>query len=262
MLSSTPSTVDEIFETDIKIETLNTDKPTSNKHVWSVADSSVLYGLNRWGGNYFSINKNGNISISPKGQNNEQLDLLDLVQELESRNLQLPLLIRFDDILEDRLTRLHEAFQQAMSRYKYKGHYQGVFPVKCNQHRHVVEELITCGSRWHFGLEAGSKAELLIALSLLDDSKALLICNGYKDQRYIETTILARQLGRQPIIVIEQIDEVERIITASRDIDAAPLIGIRAKLSSRSSGRWGSSIGETAKFGLSIPEILTAIEQL
>ena len=262
MLSSTPSTVDEIFEPDIKIETLNTDKPTSKKHVWSVADSSVLYGLNRWGDNYFSINKNGNISISPKGQNNEQLDLLDLVQELESRNLQLPLLIRFDDILEDRLTRLHEAFQQAMNIYKYKGRYQGVFPVKCNQHRHVVEELITCGSRWHFGLEAGSKAELLIALSLLEDSKALLICNGYKDQRYIETTILARQRGRQPIIVIEQIDEVERIITASRDIGAAPLIGIRAKLSSRSSGRWGSSIGETAKFGLSIPEILTAIEQL
>jgi len=134
--------------------------------------------------------------------------------------------------------------------------------VKCNQHRHVVEELISCGRRWSFGLEAGSKAELLIALSLINDPKALLICNGYKDQRYIETTILARQLGRQPIVVIEQANEVERIIAASDELGAAPLIGIRAKLSSKSSGRWGSSIGETAKFGLSIPEILTSVEKL
>jgi hypothetical protein len=137
-----------------------------------------------------------------------------------------------------------------------------VFPVKCNQQRHVVEELVACGKRWHFGLEAGSKAELLIALSLIDDPEALLICNGYKDQRYIETAILARRLGRQPVVVIEQADEVERIISASKALGAAPFIGVRAKLSSRSTGRWGSSVGDKAKFGLSIPDLLATVEAL
>jgi arginine decarboxylase len=137
-----------------------------------------------------------------------------------------------------------------------------VFPVKCNQQRHVVEQLVESGKRWHFGLEAGSKAELLIALSLLDDPHALLICNGYKDQRYIETAILARQLGRQPVVVIEQADEVPRIIAASHALGAAPLIGIRAKLATRSTGRWGSSVGERAKFGLSVPDLLACVEAL
>ena len=140
--------------------------------------------------------------------------------------------------------------------------FRSVFPVKCNQQRHVVEQLAESGRRWHFGLEAGSKAELLIALSLIDDPEALLICNGYKDQRYIETAILARRLGRRPVVVIEQADEVERIIAASRELGAAPFIGIRAKLSARSSGRWGSSVGERAKFGLSIPDVLATVEAL
>ena len=229
---------------------------------WSIQDSSELYGLQRWGEQYFSINQLGHIEVNPKGHGNESLDLLELVKELESRNLKLPLLIRFDDILEDRITKLHSAFQKAINDYKYDGEYQGVFPIKCNQHRHVVEEIITCSKKWNFGLEAGSKAELLIALSLIDSPKSFLICNGYKDKRYIETAILARQLGRKPIIVIEQVDEVERIIAASKEIGAAPLIGIRAKLSSESSGRWGASIGEKAKFGLSIPDILITVEKL
>jgi arginine decarboxylase len=137
-----------------------------------------------------------------------------------------------------------------------------VFPVKCNQQRHVVEQLVETGRRWHFGLEAGSKAELLIALSLIDDPEALLICNGYKDRRYIETAILDSRMGRQPVVVIEQADEVGRIIAASQELGAAPFIGIRAKLSARSTGRWGSSVGERAKFGLSIPDVLATVEAL
>ncbi len=229
---------------------------------WSAADSAALYGIDRWGDPYFSVNARGHISVQPKGERGGSLDLLDLVQGLEGRSLGLPLLIRFDDILEDRLERLHGAFERAIAQYGYAGRYQGVFPVKCNQQRHVVEELVTCGKRWHFGLEAGSKAELLIALSLVDDPEALLICNGYKDQRYIETAILARRLGRQPVVVIEQADEVERIIQASQELGAAPFIGIRAKLSSRSTGRWGSSVGAKAKFGLAIPELLATVEAL
>ncbi len=229
---------------------------------WSIQNSSALYGLDRWGEPYFAINGRGHISVQPQGERGGSLDLVDLVSELRGRNLGLPLLIRFDDILEDRLERLHAAFERAISQYGYQGRYQGVFPVKCNQQRHVVEELVSCGRRWNFGLEAGSKAELLIALSLLDDPDALLICNGYKDRLYIETAILARRLGRQPVVVIEQPDEVDRIIEASGSLGAAPYIGVRAKLSSRSTGRWGSSVGDKAKFGLSIPDLLTTVERL
>ena len=229
---------------------------------WSIADSAVLYGLERWGEPYFSLNARGHVIVQPRGDRGGALDLVELVQGLQGRNLSLPLLIRFDDILEDRLERLHAAFERAIAQYGYAGRYQGVFPVKCNQQRHVVEQLAESGRRWHFGLEAGSKADLLIALSLVDDPEALLICNGYKDQRYIETAILARRLGRQPVVVIEQADEVERIIRASRELGAAPFIGIRAKLSSRSTGRWGSSVGEKAKFGLAIPEVLATVEAL
>ena len=229
---------------------------------WSIQDSAALYGLDRWGDPYFTVNGRGHISVQPQGERGGSLDLVELVEELRGRNLGLPLLIRFDDILEDRLERLHAAFERAIAQYGYQGRYQGVFPVKCNQQRHVVEELVSCGRRWNFGLEAGSKAELLIALSLLDAPEALLICNGYKDRLYIETAILARRLGRRPVVVIEQPDEVERIIEASRSLGAAPYIGVRAKLSSRSTGRWGSSVGDKAKFGLSIPDLLTTVERL
>jgi arginine decarboxylase len=229
---------------------------------WSAAEGAALYGIDRWGDPYFAVSERGHVIVQPRGERGGALDLVDLVGELQGRNLSLPLLIRFDDILEDRLERLHAAFERAIAQYAYRGRYQGVFPVKCNQQRHVVEQLVESGRRWHFGLEAGSKAELLIALSLLDDPEALLICNGYKDRRYIETAILARRLGRQPVVVIEQADEVERIIAASSELGAAPLIGIRAKLSTRSTGRWGSSVGEGAKFGLSTPDLLATVEAL
>jgi arginine decarboxylase len=235
---------------------------TTASLAWSAAAGAALYGLDRWGDPYFSVSDRGNVMVQPRGDRGGSLDLVELVQELQGRDLSLPLLIRFDDILEDRLERLHGAFERAIAQYGYAGRYQGVFPVKCNQQRHVVEELVSSGRRWHFGLEAGSKAELLIALSLIDDPEALLICNGYKDQRYMETAILARRLGRQPVVVIEQADEVERIISASRELGAAPLIGIRAKLSARSTGRWGSSVGERAKFGLSVPDLLATVEAL
>jgi arginine decarboxylase len=236
--------------------------PPTAARPWSAADGAALYGIDRWGDPYFAVSERGHVIVQPRGERGGALDLVELVEELQGRNLSLPLLIRFDDILEDRLERLHAAFERAIAQYAYRGRYQGVFPVKCNQQRHVVEQLVESGRRWHFGLEAGSKAELLIALSLLDDPEALLICNGYKDRRYIETAILARRLGRQPVVVIEQADEVERIIAASTDLGAAPFIGIRAKLSTRSTGRWGSSVGEGAKFGLSVPDLLATVEAL
>ena len=229
---------------------------------WSVARSAELYGLDRWGDPYFSINSRGHVVVQPRGDRGGSLDLVELVKGLAARDLNPPLLIRFDDILEDRLERLHAAFDRAIALYDYDGRYQGVFPIKCNQQRHVVEQLVDSGQRWSFGLEAGSKAELLIALSLMQDQQALLICNGYKDRRYIETAILARRLGHQPVVVIEQADEIQRIIDASKALGASPFIGIRAKLSSRSTGRWGSSVGSRAKFGLDLTEMLQTVKAL
>nr|APP88147.1 arginine decarboxylase [Paulinella micropora]AQX44914.1 arginine decarboxylase [Paulinella micropora] len=229
---------------------------------WTATDGATLYGVEQWGKPYFNVSAQGNIIVQPRGSFHDSVDLVEIVKELQDRSLSLPCIIRFDDILEDCLKRLNTAFENAISQYGYGGCYRGVFPVKCNQQRYLLEQLVESGRRWHFGLEAGSKAELLIALSLLDDPDALLICNGYKDRSYIETAILARQLGRNPILVIEQPDEVRRIIEVNHNLDTAPLIGIRAKLSTHSIGRWGSSVGERAKFGLAIPDIIAAVEML
>ena len=176
--------------------------------------------------------------------------------------MDLPLLIRFSDILADRIERLNAAFAKAIARYNYDGAYRGVFPVKCNQQRHLVESLVKFGKPYQFGLEAGSKPELMIALATLKTSGALLICNGYKDREYIEMAILAQQLGKTAIIVLEQVEEVPMVIAASRKLGISPVVGVRVKLSSKGIGRWGTSAGDRAKFGLTIPEILQTVELL
>lgn len=229
---------------------------------WSIEQSEELYRIQGWGDPYFSINAAGHVTVSPKGDRGGSLDLYDLVEALKLRNVGLPMLIRFSDILEDRLERLVACFAKAIARYKYEGSYQGVFPVKCNQQRHLVEDLVRFGRPHQFGLEAGSKAELLIALSALDTPGALLICNGYKDREYVETAMLGQRLGLIPIIVLEQLEEVELVVAASRRLNIQPVLGVRAKLNAKGMGRWGKSAGDRAKFGLTIPEILSVIERL
>ena len=229
---------------------------------WTIEDSEELYRIQGWGDPYFSINAAGHVTVSPRGDRGGSLDLYELVNSLKRRNLGLPILIRFSDILEDRIERLNACFAKAIARYNYNGSYRGVFPVKCNQQRHLVEDLVRFGKPHRFGLEAGSKPELLIALATLDNPGALLICNGYKDREYIETAMLSQRLGHTPIIVLEQLDEVDLVIEASRRLTIRPILGVRAKLSSKGVGRWGGSAGDRAKFGLAIPEILSAIEQL
>lgn len=229
---------------------------------WTIEDSEALYRIPHWGDPYFSINADGHITVSPRGDRGGSLDLVDLVDALRQRNLPLPLLIRFSDILEDRIERLNACFAKAIARYKYNGSYRGVFPVKCNQQRHLVEALVNYGRPHQFGLEAGSKPELLIALAALDTPGALLICNGYKDREYVETAMLGQHLGQQPIIVIEQLSELDLVIAASRRLHIRPKIGVRAKLSARGVGHWGASVGDRAKFGLTVPEILTVVERL
>ena len=237
------------------------DTKKLNKN-WTIEDSISTYGIDKWGEKYFSINSDGNISISPNRKSKKKVDLFKLVKEFKSREINTPLIIRFNDILKDRITELNNAFCQAIETYDYKNIYQGVFPIKCNQQKNVLEKIIEYGDPWNFGLEVGSKSELLIGLSILENQKSLLICNGYKDKKYIESAILARKLGKQPIIVIEQRDEVKRIIEAVKNLKATPILGIRSKLSSKSSGRWGKSVGDNSKFGLSIPEIMLTIKEL
>jgi len=229
---------------------------------WTIEDSEKLYQVQGWGEPYFSINAAGHVTVSPKGDRGGSLDLFELVGALKQRNLGLPLLIRFSDILADRVERLNACFAKAIARYRYPNTYQGVFPIKCNQHRQLVEDLVQFGQPFQFGLEAGSKPELIIALATLNTPNSLLICNGYKDREYIETALLATRIGHQPIIVLEQIEEVLLVIEAARKLGIKPVLGIRAKLSTQGTGRWGESTGDRAIFGLAIPEILTCINQL
>lgn len=184
------------------------------------------------------------------------------MQNLRLRNLRLPLLVRFSDILADRIERLNACFARAIARYNYNGVYRGVYPVKVNQQRQLVEELVRYGKPYQFGLEAGSKPELLIALALLQTPGALLICNGYKDSNYIETALLSQRLGQTPIIVLEQLEEVDVVIRAAVKLGIKPIVGVRAKLSAKGIGRWGESAGDRAKFGLSVYEILEVVDRL
>lgn len=241
---------------------LPSSTPNTPRRHWTIEDSEDLYRIDGWGQPYFSINAAGHITVSPKGDRGGSLDLYDLVNALKQRNLGLPLLIRFSDILEDRIERLNACFAKAIARYNYPGVYRGVFPVKCNQQRHLIEDLVKFGKPHQFGLEAGSKPELMIALALLDTPGALLVCNGYKDREYVETAMLAIKLGQTPIIVLEQVEEVDLVIEANLQLGIKPILGIRAKLSTQGMGRWGTSSGDRAKFGLSIPEIIQAVDKL
>lgn len=242
------------------IDKANPNAP--DQRAWAIEDSEALYRIKGWGEPYFSINATGHVIVTPQGDRGGSIDLFDLVEALKQRNLSLPLLIRFSDILEDRIERLNACFSKAIARYDYDGIYRGVFPVKCNQQRHLVEDFVRFGRPHQFGLEAGSKPELMIALATLTDPGSLLICNGYKDQEYVETAMLAQRLGHLSIIVIEQMEEVELVLKASQKLNIRPVIGVRAKLSSKGTGQWSSSVGDRAKFGLTIAEMLQAVEML
>ena len=232
---------------------------------WQITDSAELYNIKGWGEPYFGINHQGNVTVSIPGKNGQELDLAELIESLKARNLDLPLLIRFPDILADRMSRLHHCMEQAIAHYEYSASYQGVFPIKCNQNRHLIEAVVDYGKTYQFGLETGSKPELIIALAYLESTpkqQPLLMCNGYKDRKYIETALLATKLHQKPIIVIEQLPELDIVLTVSQELGIKPLLGVRAKLGMKGTGRWGDSVGDRAKFGLTIAEILQVVKQL
>jgi len=229
---------------------------------WTVRDSLELYNVAAWGAGFFGVAENGHVEVRPHGENGARIDLLDLVMDLRQRGLRTPLLVRFSDILASRVKGICGAFNKAISEYGYKGAYRGVYPIKVNQQRHVVEEIVEFGAEERIGLEAGSKPELLIALAILDTPGALIICNGYKDRAYVETALLAQRLGRHPIIVVDRFREVDLIVRTSRELGIRPHIGMRARLTTRGAGKWVESTGDRSKFGLTAVEIVEAVDRL
>ena len=229
---------------------------------WTIADSGETYGVKYWGNNYFSINDAGNAQAHPAGPDGARIDLKELVDEVARRGIGLPLLIRFSDVLKSRIVELNETFRRAIAEYGYKGEYKGVYPIKVNQHRYVVEEIVQFGRPYHYGLEAGSKPELLAVMAMLDDEEALIVCNGYKDEEYIETALTASKLGRTVLIVVEKFSELALIAETAKKMGVRPRIGIRVKLAAKGSGRWEASGGDRSKFGLSTREVVEAINFL
>src|SRR5437667_1102808 len=232
------------------------------KTEWDVESAIATYNVDRWGGGYFTINANGNVIATPLQENGGNIDILEVVNEARSRGLSFPLLIRFQDLVRHRVESINRAFQNAISEFGYGNEYRGVFPIKVNQLREVIEEIVDVGEKFHFGLEAGSKPELVAALAMHKDPESLIICNGYKDPAFIRIALLGRKLDKQVIIVIEKLEELEQTIRTSKEVGVEPLIGIRVRLNSKGAGKWTTSGGENAKFGLDTVDIITASEML
>jgi arginine decarboxylase len=234
----------------------------SNSHdaaqPWDIEAARALYNIHRWGAKYFDINDAGHVVARPLQDAGAVVDITDVIEEAKGRGLKFPLLIRFQDILRHRVEAINQAFRNSISEYNFKGRYRGVFPIKVNQLREVVEEILDAGKAYDFGLEVGSKPELFAGLALQNQMGSLIICNGYKDAEFIKMALLGVKLGKKVIMVVEKLEELRHIILISKQLCVEPLIGIRARLLSKGAGKWAESGGENAKFGLSTVELLTA----
>lgn len=234
----------------------------SKKTGWGIKNSTHYYNVDRWGGDYFGINRAGELICMPHRNKKQSIPIMDVVREAKKRGLSFPLQIRFQDLLQDRVVLLNESFNAAIQDLSYKNIYRGVFPIKVNQLREVVEEIVDAGLPYQFGLEAGSKPELVAALWAHEAPQSLIICNGYKDTSFMRLALMGQKMGKTVILVVEKFDEFDRIISLSREMKIEPNIGVRVRLSSKSSGKWAMSSGDRAKFGLSSSEILAALELL
>ncbi len=240
------------------VETVAVREPTER---WRTADAAELYDVASWGKGYFSVGANGHLWVHPSKDPTRSIDLKELVDTLVLRGISLPILIRFGEILRHRVGEIHQAFQSAIAEHGYRGEYRCIYPIKVNQQRQVVEEVFRFGRPYRDGLEAGSKPELLAVLAVADNETPI-ICNGFKDDEYIEMVMLAKKIGRQIIPVVEKYTELELIVAHAQRVGVRPAIGLRLKLASRGSGRWKSSGGYRSKFGLTASEALRAFEQL
>ena len=229
---------------------------------WDVARALQTYNIPAWGGSYFGVNDAGNMTVRPIQDQGPALDLPSVVEEARDRGLTFPLLLRFQDLLRHRVQVLNEEFRAAVAEAGYQGSYRGVFPIKVNQLREVVEEIMDAGAPYKFGFEVGSKPELFAALAIHRDPECLLVCNGYKDPMYIQMALLGRKLGKTIIMIVEKVEELHKIIEVSRQLNVRPIVGVRIRLLAKSSGKWATSGGEDAKFGLSTSEMMEAADLL
>jgi arginine decarboxylase len=232
------------------------------KTEWDVDAAISTYNVDGWGTGYFTVNAAGNAEVRPLQEKGGAIDILEVVNEARSRGLSFPLVIRFQDLLRHRVESVNCAFQKAIEEFGYKNCYRGVFPIKVNQLREVIEEIVDAGQEFHFGLEAGSKPELVAALAMHKDPESLIVCNGYKDRAFIRIALLGRKLGKSVVIVVEKLEELEQTIRASKEVGVEPMIGIRVRLYSKGSGKWSPSGGENAKFGLDTTSLVAASEML
>ncbi len=229
---------------------------------WTLDQARDLYLTRRWGSGYFDIDEKGNMVVTPEGPRGPRIPIVDVVEEVRKESLTTPLLLRFQDILRHRVKKLNAAFESAIDDNKYRGKYRGVFPIKVNQLREVVEEILDAGRSSHFGIEVGSKPEMFAALSIHNDMDSLIVCNGYKDDSYIRTALIGRKLGKRIILIAEKLSEVRSIVRLAKEMGVDPLIGLRCRLVSKGAGKWATSAGEHAKFGLTTSEILQAMQIL
>ncbi|HEU0276149.1 MAG TPA: biosynthetic arginine decarboxylase, partial [Candidatus Udaeobacter sp.] len=232
------------------------------KNEWDVEAAIATYNIDGWGGGYFTINGSGNVVAQPLQEKGGTIDILEVVNEARRRGLSFPLVIRFQDLLRHRVESVNRAFQTAIAEFGYKNEYRGVFPIKVNQLREVIEEIVDAGADFHFGLEAGSKPELVAALAMHQDAESLVICNGYKDAAFIRIALLGCKLGKKVVIVAEKLEELEQTIRAAKEVGVEPYIGIRVRLYSKGAGKWAPSGGENAKFGLDTTSLVAASEML
>lgn len=260
--SKTVAPVNGSITNGTSIANLLDKDPATMKKKWTTEDSAKLYNINNWGNGYFRINNNGNVSVTPMGAEGPSVDLFELTQDLQERGIRVPIMVRFPDIIRARVELLYNCFQKAFADHNYKGQYRGVFPIKVNQQKHLVEELVYFGRDLGLGLECGSKPELLAVLALMDTPNALIVCNGFKDYEYIETAILSQKLGRNTIIVVDRREELPMIITAAKKFNTRAKIGFRAKLNTQGAGKWVDSSGARSKFGLTATEIVEGIDLL
>ena len=228
---------------------------------WRIEDSAELYNINGWGLKYFSINEKGHVVVTPK-ENCASVDLKELMDELQLRDVTAPLLVRFPDILDNRIEKISNCFKRAAEEYGYKGENFIIYPIKVNQMRPVVEEIVSHGKKFNIGLEAGSKPELHAVLATNVDKNSLIICNGYKDENFIELALLAQKMGRRIFLVVEKVSELPLIASIAKRLKISPNIGIRIKLASSGSGKWEESGGDVSKFGLNSSELLDALDFL
>jgi arginine decarboxylase len=229
---------------------------------WSIERATQYYNIAGWGAGYFSINEKGHVAVHPHGQPGPVIDMMDVVEDIVERKIGFPVLVRFQDVLRARVKQINESFKRVLAEYKYAGGYFGVYPVKVNQMREVVDEIVDAGLPYHYGLEAGSKGELLIVLGMNTDPEALTICNGYKDEEFLRLALLGRKLGRKVIVVIEKLSELPMLLRLAEEMQVEPMIGLRSKLTTRGTGKWEGSSGDFAKFGLTIPELINAVRIL